>query len=243
MPESDLAVKAIINTIIKRLTLDSTDIDNPNEKFDLPAGEEIEINWFRTAKTRRDHWEFELQSPHGNFYNWFAFKTHIEINGIPLKDTAPISSQRQAFLDMISVPEGTSSSDGYRICFTGKVCVPANFSAHPRQIFRSGRLVSNAAGRYQFLSSTWDMCQQALELPDFSPASQDRAAIFLIKRRGALGDVDAGRVSKACEKVSWEWASIPYNEQGEGRYGQPTIELAKAKQLFKDFGGVLAAGE
>lgn len=238
MPESELAVKATINTVIKRVTLDSIDIDSPNEKFDLQAGEEVEINWFRTAKTRSDHWEFELQSPHGNFYNWFAFKTHVAIDGIPSEDTAPISSQRQAFLDMISVPEGTSSSDGYRICFTGRRCVSTDFSAHPRQIFRSGRLVSNAAGRYQFLSGTWDMCKQALNLPDFSPVSQDRAAIFLIKRRGALGDVDAGRLTRALEKTSWEWASLP-----PGRYGQPSISFDRAKQLFKSFGGVLAPGE
>lgn len=138
---------------------------------------------------------------------------------------------------MIAVPEGTSGPNGYRTMFTGRL-FDNNFVDHPRKIWCSGGLCSNAAGRYQFLSATWDMCKQALDLPDFSPASQEGAAIFLIKNRGALGDVDAGKLTRALEKTSWEWASLP-----PGRFGQPSITFAKAKQLFKDFGGVLAPGE
>jgi muramidase (phage lysozyme) len=56
---------------------------------------------------------------------------------------------------------------------------------------------STAAGAFQFLSRTWDECAKALGLTDFSPASQDLAAVFLIDRRKALDDVLAGRFDEA----------------------------------------------
>jgi muramidase (phage lysozyme) len=153
---------------------------------------------------------------------------------------APISSQMKAFLDMISVPEGTSGPNGYRTCFTGALCVPADFHDHPRKMFHSGGLSSDAAGRYQFLSTTWDSVAKALGLEDFSPANQDLAAVELIKRRGAAGYVEAGDVVMACKGtgghtgVAWEWASLP-----PGRYGQPSIDFPRAEELFVKFGGKL----
>jgi lysozyme len=112
-----------------------------------------------------------------------------------------------------------------------------SFDDHPRKRIRrrSGTryITSTAAGAYQFLARTWDDCAGNLDLPDFSPASQDRAARFLIYRRGAMTDVLAGRLEAAVKKCNREWASLPGSP-----YGQPTITMARCKQLFADAGGV-----
>ncbi len=140
----------------------------------------------------------------------------------------------RAFLSAIRFGEGTSGPNGYRTMFGGGLF--DSFSDHPRQIVTrtlGGRpLSSTAAGAYQFLSRTWDECAAALGLPDFTPESQDLAALFLIRRRGALAEVREGKVSEAVEKCAKEWASLPGSP-----YGQPTVSLAKFLALYAFAGG------
>jgi muramidase (phage lysozyme) len=138
------------------------------------------------------------------------------------------NSQIKAFLNLIRVPEGTSGIDGYRIMFTGKRF--SSFADHPRIIQCAGELCSDAAGAYQFLSTTWD----SLNLPDFSPENQDKGAIELIKRRFAYQNIIDGNIRTALDKCSWEWASLP-----PGRYGQPSISYTECEALFVKFGGKL----
>lgn len=144
-----------------------------------------------------------------------------------------------AFLWMIRHAEGTAGQNGYRTMFGGGLF--NSFKDHPRQKIRrrSGQkyITSTAAGAYQFLERTWDECAATLDLPDFSPASQDRAARFLIYRRGALVDVLAGRLDKAISKCNKEWASLPGSP-----YGQPTISKEKARVLFEQAGGISIEG-
>ena len=175
-----IKITALVDTVIKRHTSDSTDID-ADEKFDLPKDQTLEVNWVKAAAN--NHWQFELTDSRLGFFNWFAYEPHVRIEGagVPGHTTPGISSQVKAFLDMISVPEGTSGPNGYRVCFTGVLCVPADFSHHPRIRHRGGGLVSDAAGRYQFLASTWDGVASKLGLRDFSPENQDRAAVELIR--------------------------------------------------------------
>ena len=117
-----------------------------------------------------------------------------------------------------------------------------SYAAHPAKrvaVRMGGRTIySTAAGAYQFLSRTWNECRDALLLPDFSPASQDRAAAFLIKRRGAYRDVLEGRFYTAVRKCAKEWASLPGSP-----YGQPTLQMDEAAEIFQRFGGVITEGE
>jgi muramidase (phage lysozyme)/murein DD-endopeptidase MepM/ murein hydrolase activator NlpD len=127
-----------------------------------------------------------------------------------------LSANARALLDTIAKAEGTAGGNGYRTMFTGRSF--NDLSRHPRQLNSSNGHTSDAAGRYQFLSTTWDGVAKRLGLPDFSPASQDRAAIELVRRRGV--DPDAPLTEEALNKLAPEWASLP-TLAGKSYYGQP----------------------
>lgn len=71
--------------------------------------------------------------------------------------------------------------------------------------------VSTAAGAYQLLRPTWKRLRDKLGLTDFSPASQDIAAIQLLDDIGALTLIRAGEIDAALKKASKVWASLPYS--------------------------------
>ena len=146
----------------------------------------------------------------------------------------------RAFLHVIRAGEGTADDDGYRRHFGGELF--NDFSRHPnRAITRmlgDKPITSTAAGAYQFLGRTWSECQSALNLPDFSPASQDLAAVFLIARRKGLEHILAGRLEQAIAACANEWASLPGSP-----YGQPTKTLAQCHAVYKQHGGTYAAVE
>lgn len=136
----------------------------------------------------------------------------------------------RALLRVIRAGEGTADEAGYRRIFGGQLFT--SFADHPRIVVRKNGYVSSAAGAYQFLSSTWDETRRVMRLTDFSPASQDLAAVGRIAARGALQDVIAGRFDLAIKKVNREWASMPGSP-----YGQPVISLAKAASIYAAAGG------
>lgn len=87
-----------------------------------------------------------------------------------------------SFLDAITSVEGGEYDIGYRgTKFSG-------FAKHPGDLVRQEILngpnkgkFSDAAGKYQFLSATYNPIAKSIGLNDFSPASQDRAAWELVK--------------------------------------------------------------
>lgn len=140
-----------------------------------------------------------------------------------------------AFLSMLRYGEGTADALGYHRLFGGKNC--DSLEDHPRDpqtcTLRGGKtLTSTAAGAYQFLARTWDGLVREYGFADFSPQSQDLGAVALIKGRGALDDVIAGRLGAAIIKCNKEWASLPGSP-----YGQPTVTMDKARQLYMAAGG------
>jgi TP901 family phage tail tape measure protein len=126
------------------------------------------------------------------------------------------TARQRALLDTIAYAEGTSGARGYQTMFTGRTF--SSFASHPRMIQRGGRYASDAAGRYQFLSTTWDGVARSLGLRDFSPANQDIGALELIRRRGVNSDAPLNLRSLAA--LAPEWASLP-TLSGRSYYGQP----------------------
>ena len=143
------------------------------------------------------------------------------------------NSNVQAMLRVIRRGEGTSDENGYRRSFGGALF--DSYADHPRTKYTRGAYTSSAAGAYQFLISTWDETARILGLPDFSPESQDLAAVARMVYRGALNDVIAGDLTAAMPKLGKEWASMPGSP-----YGQPVISMQTAINTYTDNGGQLA---
>jgi muramidase (phage lysozyme) len=122
----------------------------------------------------------------------------------------------RAFLDTISITEGTTGPLGYRTQYTGsKFTGP--IEKHPREMKCSmsngRRLCSDAAGRYQFLSTSWDHFGARLGITEFTPTNQDRVAVELIRDKGVLDDILEGRLEKAFYALAPVWPSFGENRQ------------------------------
>lgn len=115
------------------------------------------------------------------------------------------------FLDLISYTEGTQGN-GYHTAFGGGRL--SSLNDHPRYLksFRQTDGKSNktsAAGRYQFVSKTWDGVARQYGLRDFSPQNQDLGAVALLFQRGAIPALLKGDYQTAIRKTGDEWASLP----------------------------------
>lgn len=144
-----------------------------------------------------------------------------------------------AFLDMLAVSEGTSttpgSDDGYNVLVGGELF--QGYADHPRKLVRLERLgiSSTAAGRYQLLARYYDAYKTQLKLPDFGPLSQDLIAIQQIRERRAIALIQAGKLAEAISECKTIWASLP----GAG-YGQHEQSYDKLASTYLDYGGAIA---
>lgn len=139
---------------------------------------------------------------------------------------AKLSQLQQAYanpnmrkmLNLIASSEGVKH--GYNTLFGNQQF--NNLGAHPnvRKAFKQTDGATNyttAAGRYQFLNSTWNNLAKQYGFRDFSPRSQDLGAIALIASRGALDDVLQGNWQSAIGKLGKEWASLPSSTYKQGK--------------------------
>lgn len=141
------------------------------------------------------------------------------------------NSNVQALLRVIRTGEGTTGENGYRTLFGGGL-FNNGFADHPRITVKASGYTSTAAGAYQFIQSSWDETKRVMGLPDFSPRSQDLAALGRIAARGALEDAKAGNFEAAIKKIAREWASLPGSP-----YGQPVISWERARAIYASAGG------
>lgn len=154
----------------------------------------------------------------------------------------------QAFLRTLRFAEGTSGPDGYNTVYGGGKIT--NLTDHPYYTGEwKGKTLpdsyciaagyspgckSTAAGAYQFTRPTWSRLKIMLNLPDFSPNSQDMAAVQLLREKKALDKIKAGDFAGAVAAVAKVWASLP-----GAPYGQPTKTLAQLQSVYESNGGNL----
>lgn len=152
---------------------------------------------------------------------------------VTLQNTPPVSvigtpAAVAAFLYMIRAsehvfPRDVENDAAYNIFYGGARF--EDLSDHPvntgemkpvklpdamcRAVGRSPGCVTTAAGAYQIIRPTWNRAREALGLPDFSPESQDKAAIFLLEESGAMERLGLDDLEGAIAKASAVWASLP----------------------------------
>jgi muramidase (phage lysozyme) len=137
----------------------------------------------------------------------------------------------KAFLDVLGFTEGTGTNYGkvvngrvisapYNPELVGKYNVSVtNLNRHPEILVQvNASIKSTAAGRYQFLGSTWE----ELNMPDFTARSQDVGAVKLMKRRKMIEPLLGGNLRSAVTNGAPEWASLPTAGGGSYYGGQPS---------------------
>ncbi len=116
-------------------------------------------------------------------------------------------AERRNIASMLSGISGVEGAGWNTIVGGGSF---SDFSRHPNKIgIRTADGPSTAAGAYQITGTTWRRVSARLGLTDFSPTSQTRAAIELMRGRGALGLAAAGDFSGAASRLGHEWQGLP----------------------------------
>jgi muramidase (phage lysozyme) len=144
-----------------------------------------------------------------------------------------------AFQYMLACCEGTAAEDGYRYLFGSNASNTLRFedmSKHPKvtryYVDLSGaKIPTTAAGRYQINYPTY----QDFGGGPFTPEAQDAMCAGIIRRCGAMPDIEAGRLQTAIDKCAGRWASLP-----SSKVAQPHRTFAYAMSAYTRAGGRLA---
>lgn len=214
------------DTFLKKTIADSATLALNEEKCVLPSGTKIKLQTQPSPEGSHLLVNTADMLPECEFSRGYVFRAHVEKSSLKTM----FSANMMAFLDTIAYAEGTNSSYDYIFSFVKFY----SFAGHPRRTICSGGYCSDASGRYQIKSITWDEVRRTLGLTDFSPESQDRAAVQLIRWRGGYDDVERivgmNDFDNAAYAVRYEWASFPHSP-----YGQPTHSVSKLWSKFKEF--------
>jgi muramidase (phage lysozyme) len=195
----------------------------------------------------------ETPAPTGTVRGGSAGVGHERGTRVSTTVARDLSPEARGLLDTIAGTE----SPGYNVRYGG-----ARFNSyadHPR----IGRVIdrgpnagrtSNAAGRYQFLSSTWDRIAKKYGLKDFSPANQDKAAWYLAQEDYAarthgrnleadLKTKDPAVVAGVGRALHGTWTSLPggieagTNDSRFGRALQANTERERSNaSIYADEG-------
>ena len=130
-----------------------------------------------------------------------------------------------AFLDTIADMIGStichqSMDDGYDVDITGSRF--QSYETHPFMmrdpVFITDGVESTKAGRYLLSVELWPYYKRMLNLPDFSPYSQDKWAIKLIFENDARSLVKQGKIEIAFSKCVDIWPVLDNVEAGKDVY-------------------------
>ncbi len=140
-----------------------------------------------------------------------------------------------AFLRCIRLGEGTSDEAGYYRIVGGGAFTDDSKHPNVRVFLPRWNVYSTAAGAYQIINPTWRGLVNQYGFEDFSPDSQDQAAVALLAGRNALQDVTFGEFESAVQKASKEWASLPGSTAG-----QRVEDMDKVREVYANYGGSFA---
>lgn len=127
----------------------------------------------------------------------------------PPTGDSTLDDKAGAFLSVIKKYE---SDDDYNIIVGGQHFT--DYSRHPNVYVP--RYNSTAAGAYQFIFPTWETWRKRLNLPDFSPDSQDRAAMAQLAELGILRKLQQNDINGALLAAGRVWASMPGSKANQG---------------------------
>ena len=241
-------VTALVDTTLKSSTGDASSLP-ASDVCRLKKGAKVSL---KDPSTLGRHVQGKLMSAHGcggkfgggavvylfrDHFSGFSRETPAPVDPnaptcSPQRAAGVVPAKQKALLDTIAYAEGTRGrgQDGYNVQFT--YVYFNDCTRHPRRIQSSGGLRSDAAGRYQFLSTTWD----ALGYANFYPDNQERGAMKLIARRGFTVPesraMTATELANLMDRISYEWASLP-----PGRYGQPNYSLSAIRSQYCSMAG------
>lgn len=118
----------------------------------------------------------------------------------------------------------------------------SGFTDHPANLGWKGIRVdgrkTTAAGAYQITLTTWnEIRSKGLDVPDFSPASQDAAALWILqyKRPGAYQLIAAGEFHAAMVRLRSEWQAFDLILKGTYY-----VSEAEAANIYQQNGGMIA---
>lgn len=132
-----------------------------------------------------------------------------------------LDDNTKKFLDFLAKAEGAD----YNTIVGGSRF--DKFDSHPNVVgLRTKEGPSTAAGRYQITNTTYNDIAPRLGIKDFSPESQDKIALELIKRGGALEDIQKGDYRTAVNKLGGTWASLPSSPYSQPKKSMEWVEKA-----------------
>ncbi len=134
-----------------------------------------------------------------------------------------ISLEYRALLDTIAEAEGAD----YDTLYGGKTF--SDFSKHPDLLVYAYGRKSTAAGRYQFVHSTYQELREEKGLfSSFNEDEQDKAALYLIQKKGVTQEmlesaIETGDFNPVWDRLASTWASFPTSRNSRGKHGQARL--------------------
>jgi len=227
-----------LSTVVPDNTLLSPDLKLPTSKFVRQKGYDTSTS---TTFQHPPRASLKTANPAGAKQPFSPYGTPDEQAEIAnmIRDYAGSTGEAgvrnlTAFTKTIAWSEGTMKDGG--MVFNTNVNDQPFFSYkdHPHNHVPVPRYKkkSDAAGAPQIMGDTWDEYSKKLGLKDFSPVSQMRVELELIKDVGAMPDVLWGNFRSAVHKTNKKWASFPGNS-----YGQTTRSVDELENHFVQYGG------
>lgn len=152
-----------------------------------------------------------------------------------------ITPEAHALLYTIRNSESSLGDNAYTMRYSPRGGATfSDFSKHPRVYenvpWRKDGKKSDAAGAYQFLSSTWNPLAKKYGLDDFSPKNQDKAAWLLAQERYKANtgrdlqeSLEAGQIEKVFSALSPTWTSLPSGKEKNKKTSEAFSVYERAK--------------